>query len=40
MVFRGEIQTFEPAVAPVEVKKSLPDQVSIKEIEPDGSEPF
>ena len=41
MIFRGNIQTFEPEVAPVSTwKKPLPDQVTFKEIEDDGTVPF
>lgn len=41
MTFRGNIQTFEPEAAPVSTwKQPLPDQVSFKEIEDDGTMPF
>lgn len=41
MVFRGNIQTFEPVAAPVSTwKKPLPDQVTFREIEDDGTTPF
>lgn len=41
MVFRGNIQTFEPVAAPVSTwKRPDPDQVSFKEIQDDGTMPF
>lgn len=41
MVFRGNIQTFEPVAAPVSAwKRPGPDQVSFKEIQDDGTIPF
>ena len=41
MVFRGNIQTFEPVAAPVSAwKRPDPDQVSFKEIQDDGTMPF
>ena len=41
MVFRGNIQTFEPVAAPVSTwKRPDPDQVSFKEIKDDGTMPF
>lgn len=41
MVFRGSIQTFEAEPSPVSTyKKPLPEQISFKEIQGDGSMPF
>lgn len=41
MVFRGNIQTFEPEASPVSTwKKPPPEQVSFKEIMDDGTMPF
>lgn len=41
MIFRGNIQTFEPEAAPVSTwKQPQPDQISFKEIQDDGTMPF
>ena len=41
MVFRGSIQTFEAEPSPVSTyKKPLPEQITFKEIQDDGSMPF